>query len=497
MRWSKYWFVVAASLVFCAGVGLRTYHLGDRSLWYDEAVTANISRGTITQMVEGTRSASAPILHPLILYVAERFSTTSVAVRAPSAAASILAVLVLLAMVYAGLSREAALLSGAILALSASQVRYAQEVREYSLSVLVAACLVFLLLRWEVAGSRSRQPVLLYGVLFIAPFVQYGLVLLGFAAASTILLRSWLEPRGNFRLVHALVGAGFLGLGGITSLALTLRYQVGHHALGAQWYLAANYFDSAGTSLFHFLAANSRNLISFVFPGHLLAWSFGICAILFCGIQCVHRQYDTIAILAVTSVTITILGSIAGVYPYGGLRQCLFLAPVLSVFAGFVFADLSRGLGSFAGRTVSACIFLILFSGYRGLLDQRPYGEYEDTVSILKELAKTSAHDERVWVNHDAVDAFSFYIKNGDPRFIYGRYHDSPQAYIPELRASLGDYHGRLWLVFSHLEQPSDRLEEQFILNSLRSSWDVNPVIEPKNTALYVAQWRVSRAAPQ
>ena len=132
-------FLVAALFLLMAGAALRVYHLGDRSLWYDEAVTANASRGTFMQVLEKTRHYSAPVVHPYVLYIAEKIGQGPTAARTPSALASILAVFVMLAMVRTRVSPIASLLSAAILAFSASQIRYAQEVREYSLSVLVAA----------------------------------------------------------------------------------------------------------------------------------------------------------------------------------------------------------------------------------------------------------------------------------------------------------------------------------------------------------------------
>ena len=182
-------FLVAAVFLLIIGTALRVYHLGDRSLWYDEAVTANASSGTFTQALEKTRLFSAPVIHPSILYLMEKIGKGPVAVRAPSVLASLLAVLMMLAMVRVKVSHNAALFSAAILAVSSSQIRYAQEVREYSLAVLIAAILIFSLLKWETSGSKSNHPILLYVALFIAPLVQYGVVLFAFAILGTVVLR--------------------------------------------------------------------------------------------------------------------------------------------------------------------------------------------------------------------------------------------------------------------------------------------------------------------
>ena len=481
-------FVIAALAVLTIATALRVYHLGDRSLWFDEALSANMSRSTLSQMLGQQRSrGSAPVVHPYLLYLIQKVASGAVAVRTPSVLASLLAVLVMLAMVRAKISHSAALFAAAILALSASQIRYAQEVREYSLCVLFAAILMYCVLRWEAAGSRGRYPALLFALLFFSPLIQYGLVFFAFAILSTIGLRLLLTRNTCFRVSDLIVGSAFLAAGALLSFVLTLRHQFqperGH------WYLMANYFDPKTMSLLHFLSSNSKGLLSFLIPGQVIACCFGVCAIIFCIIQACSRKYATITLLFFTSLAIAMCASVVKVYPYGGIRQCLFLAPVLTLFAGVVFADLLQRLRA-PLQSVAVVVFMLLifFSGYRGMLRQWPYGEYEDTKTILKELARLSAPSDQIWVNHDAVEALDFYLRGKDHRFIYGKFHQDPQKYVPELLESIDRRDDRLWLVFSHLQQPSDRVEEQLIVNTLGSGWDVQCVMAPTNASLYVAR---------
>jgi uncharacterized membrane protein len=484
-------FLVAALFLLIIASALRVYHLGDRSLWYDEAVTANASGGTFTQALEETRRFSAPIIHPSILYLVEKIGKDPVAVRAPSVLASILAVLMMLAMVRVKVSPNAALFSAAILAVSASQIRYAQEVREYSLAVLVATILIFSLLRWETSGSPSSHPALLYAALFIAPLVQYGVVLFAIAVLGTIVLRLLLTRSTCLSLSRAVIASAFLAAGGLLSFFLTLRYQF--HAGGTQWYLAWAYFDPKTTSFLHFLIENSSGLLSFLIPGRVIDLCFAIGAVIFCVLQARSRKFNTITLLTFASVSITVCASVARVYPYGGVRQCLFLASVLALFTGVAFADLlERIKGSLQPIAIVGLMALIILSLFRGMLKEWPYGEIEDTQSVLKELAKSMAPNDQVWVNHDAVAAFEFYQQKKDHRFIYGKFHADAKQYNPELLASIDPHSDRLWLVFSHLEQASDRAEERSIVSSLRTGWDVHSVIAPTNTELYVAQRRIS-----
>ncbi|MGA7294797.1 MAG: glycosyltransferase family 39 protein [Terriglobales bacterium] len=485
-------FVVAALLIIVIGGALRVYHLGHRSLWFDEALTANSSRTTLAHMMEAQRArGSAPVVHPYILYLVEKVGKSAVAVRMPSVLASLLAIFMMLAMVRAKVSQNAALFAAAILAVSASQIRYAQEVREYSLAVLFATVLIYCLLKWEATGSRNRQPFLLYGILFLVPLVQYGLVLLAAAVLSTVVLRLLLADDTRFRISHLIIGSASLAAGGLLSFFLTVRYQF--HPGQGQWYLAANYFDPKTMSLFRYLGSNSKGLLSFFIPGQLVSLCFVLAAVIFCVAQARKRKFDPLTLLVFTSFAITFCASVFKLYPYGGIRQCLFLAPGLILFAGVVIAYLLQRIkGSWQPIVSVAFLALIFFSGYRGMLRVRPYGEYEDTLSILRELAKSSTSSDQVWVNHDAVEAVDFYLQGKDHRFVYGKYHKDPNDYIPELFASIDPHGNRIWLVFSHLQQRSDHYEEQLIVNSLRPSWDVQSVIAPMNTELFVAHRRTS-----
>lgn len=490
---SRMVYIAISALILLAGACLRFYHLANRSLWYDEAVAANNSRGTFEQMLQLTRHVSAPIIHPFLLYVSESIKSNAWTARFPSVLASLAAVLMLLALPKAKVSSWTALFAAAILSLSASQVRYAQEVREYSLAVFFATVLIFCLLRWEARGT-NRHSLLLYAAMFAAPFIQYGLVLLCAAILVTMLLRV-LSQRALRSSIIPILLSGILFLsGGALSYALTLRYQLKVNAMGTQSYLAANYFHPESEGIRHFLWENTRLLLSFFIPGQLV-----VVLLIIGGGVLVFRelrrwQLDSITLLLITSFGVTMIAAVRHVYPYGGIRQCLFLAPVLILFAGKALDELVS-LVRRSYRTAAAVVMLaiIFVSGARGIPRQWPYAEFEDNQSLLRELARSAGPGDQVWVNHDAVDAFRFYLPAGDPRFIYGKYHRDPNDYLPELRASVSPSTTRLWLAFSHIEQPSDHAEEQLILSELRPGWTVEKRVGAVNAELYLA----TRTSPQ
>jgi uncharacterized membrane protein len=485
-------FLLAAVVILAAATGLRVYHLRERSLWYDEAVTALASRGTLPEVMEKTRHYSAPVVHPYLLYVAEHIGHGATAARAPSAIASILVVLVMLAMNRTGVGYTAALFSSAIIAFSASQIRYAQEVREYSFAVLVAALFVYAFLRLEAMPAAEHSPWLLYSLFFLAPLVQYGLVFFASGVLAAILILVALRRKPGFTFGELVGAAVFLAAGALLSFFLTLRYQF--HSGSTPWYLAESYFDPRRGSLFQFLKVNSSALLSFLIPGRVVDILLVLAVLVSCVRQAIKRTLHPAVLLAFTTLTIHIAASIARLYPYGGVRQCLFLAPPIALLAGVAFAHITGLLrGTLRTATNAALLLVIILSLCRGMRFQSPYEEYEDTKAILRQLATSVGPGDRVWVNHDAVDAFRFYQAQGDSRFTYGVYRSKLNDYPKDVYASIDPDTQRIWLVFSHLQQPSDRTEEQWIVNSLRPSWDVRRVISPTNAELFVADRRVAQ----
>jgi uncharacterized membrane protein len=483
---AKTLFLLTAIVLLAVGAALRFYHLGERSLWFDEAVTANASRGTFLYVLEKTRHFSAPVVHPYLLYFAEHTQPGPIAARIPSAIASFLVIIVMLAMVRTGAGYSASLFAAAILTFSASQVRYAQEVREYSLAVLVAALLVYSFLRQQAVEQPDRQPWFLYCLFFLAPLVQYGLVFFSAGVLGAIVLLLVFRRASGFTLRHAVLAAGFLAAGVLPSFFLTLRYQF--HAGSTPWYLAESYFDPRKQSLLQFVQVNARALLSFLIPGRVIDLCIVLAVLIFSAYQLFKRNLHPVLLLAVTTLSIHIAVSIVRIYPFGGVRQCLFLAPPLALLAGVALAQLTRMLqGSARAAAAAAILAVIVFSLWRGMLSQWPYQEYEDTKAIMWQLTRSLSPGDQVWVHHDAADAFQFYERQVDRRFTYGVYHPDVQDYLPELQAAIAPSTQRVWLVFSHQQQPSDRAEEQWIVHSLRPSWDVRTVMTPMNTELLVA----------
>jgi hypothetical protein len=483
-------FLLVSVLLLSLAGALRIYHLSQRSLWLDEAIAANISRGTLPETVVLTRAFhSAPILDPLILWSVEKISAGSLAVRMPSLIASMLAVLLMLCFArIPGIGWQTAVLSALMLTVSAAQIRYAQEVREYSLSVLYAGVLLYCFLLYTAHREERGARMFLYLALFGAPFVQYGLVLFSGGVLTTLLLLALVDGESRRRLSQLVVASGALGLGGLFSFLLTLRYQLGD----ASPYLD-EYYYSRGSGLLRFVGSNTHHLVTFLLPGLAAASIAVVAAVLHLGSSVRARKARPLTILAFTSVGVVLVFALLHLYPFGGIRQCLFLAPVLCLFASACLMEIAN---RFAGNTklaiITAIVCIVVISAIFQLRSLKPYAEVEDIQHVLIELQTHIEPGDRVYVYPGAVPAVDFYLKNRDPRFTYGDFHQqAPEEYVPEMLLGLGTGSSRLWIVFSHIYRDEDRK----ILKDLSPEWNVKSELSVKGSSLYLATRRVAAVA--
>lgn len=294
------------------------------------------------------------------------------------------------------------------------------------------------------------------------------------------------EKRGR-RIAQVFAASGFLGLGGLLSFFLTLRYQWGDDA----WYLK-EYILSPGSSLVHFVATNTHHLITFLLPGSLAAAISVLAIAIYLVTSIRNRIVPPLPLLAFTSCGIVLLAAMLRVYPYGGIRQCLFLAPVLCLLAS---EGLIQVANRFAGRAnalvFTAVVGMVVFSGVRQIRLLKTYAEVEDIQQVLRTLQDQLKPGDSVYVYPGAVFAVDFYVKERDPRFLYGNYHQKePQKFLPELRNGVRPQSDRLWIVFSHVYHD----EDQRILRDLSADWNIEPVISVTGSSLFLATRRPDAA---
>ena len=264
------WLILAVSAVIAAGIGFRFFT--QSNLWADEVLSVTIARLPLSELRPALRHDGAPPLYYLLLHVWMRaFGTGDISARALS---GLFGVVALVPMWFAGRrlderraaaarapegARTIAWAATLLLAASPFAIRYATEVRMYSLVVLLVLLGYLAVTR---ALERRRWGSLLAvavitGLLLYAHYWSFALL------GVTGLVLVWLAWRGpEPRRGPACWTLGALVLGALTFLPWlpTFRYQVVH--TGTPW---AGPVSPAGSA--------AEAFKSFGGNAHVLGWA--------------------------------------------------------------------------------------------------------------------------------------------------------------------------------------------------------------------------------
>lgn len=135
--------LVAMLLVLLLATGLRFYQLGTDSLWGDEIYEARVAERDLRAFVAGGDLAVRPFLTHFFL----NLSRSEFAIRFPYALFGILGVATAYRVGKALFDDETGLMAALLLAVSTFHIRYSQEARSYSLTVLLVLVSLCCLLR--------------------------------------------------------------------------------------------------------------------------------------------------------------------------------------------------------------------------------------------------------------------------------------------------------------------------------------------------------------
>ena len=155
----KHLYYAACVGVLVAAAVLRFHNLSETSLWLDEAIAANNSRGTFWEVALYTRHRnSSPVLYPYLLWAVQLVESSPFSVRFVPALASTLTVGVFLFVLpNVGVGRTASLIAGLLAGLSPAAIEEARGVREYGVDALVALLLIVGVLIY-LRGQKEETP---------------------------------------------------------------------------------------------------------------------------------------------------------------------------------------------------------------------------------------------------------------------------------------------------------------------------------------------------
>ena len=404
-------YYAACVCLLVAAAGLRFHDLSEHYMRFDEAAAANYSRYSFSDIISNTRYRnSSPILYPLVLWAVQQVESTIFSVRVVPAMASVLTVAVMLFLLpRLGVAWGATFLAALLATLSIESIRHAQDAREYSIDALLAVLMIAGLLRY----LRDRRKALLCVSLFLAPLLQYGLVLFGAAVmgAAMVLplpnlvapewssylsrIRHWLKQR-----IALLWPAGCFLAGCAISYAVTVRYQWDQPNFAVDGYLSPYYYQGKfdAHSILSFLIDGIWSLLTYHLPEVVAIAALVAFAILL--VTAFLRKFQgkfsdsAIAVLFSFCIIISVSAAVLGIYPLGSTRQGIYLGPIIFLAVGLAFHSGADALASTARQAWLGLLLIVLSASAIALAGvdairridlYRPYDKGEEIVSVLQE----------------------------------------------------------------------------------------------------------------
>lgn len=180
--WIVTWLAVAAAIF------IRCWHLGGKSLWFDEGYTAWLVSHPVGEIIRLIRADTAPPLYYLLLHGwTAIFGRSEIALRSLSTVFSILTLLLAIDIARRLLPSPAAVAAAACaMCLSFMQLWYAQEARAYAMMAFLAIAAFDCLLRH--LAARHRRWLIPLPVLFAAAMYTHNMM----APYVLALLLAWL-----------------------------------------------------------------------------------------------------------------------------------------------------------------------------------------------------------------------------------------------------------------------------------------------------------------
>ena len=502
-------YAIAAVCLLIVAVSLRFYNLSESSLRFDEAKAALNSGGALSEAVLYTRNENtSPILYPLALWAVQKAQSTDFSVRLLPAAGSALTVGALLfLMPRVGVPRRAAFLAALLAALSAVAIEHAQDAREYSLAALAAALMIAGLLQYLRNGGKW----LLCGTLFVAPLLQYGLILFGVAVIGVAAL----APAAASSQAAA-VGVGRAGgaaiwgrigprLGLLLPIAcfvaacaltwdLTARYQWTADARDGGAYLANSYYDGGFNvaAMVEFALNRVWDLLIYHMPP--IAAAVALFAV---AVAQRFRRFNAVGLLFACALGVALFAALTGAYPLGGIRQCLYLGPLIFLAVGWAFHSLGEdavaawrrrraaaALGAARRRWAAPALTAVVVGAIAlaGANDIRQRDVYNSSENYIKQifaiLDERAQEGDAVYVSQWEVPLVAFYKKEKPDNYFYGRvvcWESSGRGCVSdvfnEMFGAFGDA-PRIWMIHTasvktlkEMERRSSEVKVEEVVN--------------------------------
>lgn len=488
-------------LIVIVGFGLRMWDVGSRALWFDEAVEYWTACSPLRALSDNVRLSFQPPLYTFILHMWLKLGMTPLWLRSLSVGLSMVSIVGIMKWGRKLLGLRGALLAGVLMALSPSDIRYAQEVGEYALMVCMLTWMLYILditlenPRWGIWGLWG-------GLATASVYTHYGSGIVIIALAFILLARNlWYREIKSFlrQIVILLVIFPLWAL----LLIYFLPQQIGNiprkvlpvGSLGAEFRV---FTRSVVDSFFFVLTGWPYTRIP-KWGGEVVLLIAGAIAV---RMLIKPREGVPIRLLG------WLLGSYLlyfamvrlGLYGYGnyGFRHALVMSPLFILSMATVLEWLIRA----NRRWIATGLLIVVIVMELASLPNRTWSQYvrgnmawpetEDMDKIVSYWLGHHRNGEATYVYYGAAPAFRYYLHLygfesispppgwyalcwkgayrdacavGDVYYGQGLRKYSPEEKIRSVWNTLGGEPDRVWMIFSHGYQG----EESIILKWLNN----------------------------
>lgn len=424
------------------GALLRLYLLGFKSFWYDEAILYWISKSGSFQNIihQNAVNSGAPPLFPFFLHFFQFLGDSETFLRLLPWIGGVAAIPIAYLLGTEFLKKRSAYIVAFIVAIAPTQVQYSQQLREYSLTFLLAT-LMLLFFSKQLREPSWRNLIYLTTIMVLSIFLQYGLALL-IIALNIVFVVDYFSDKDKHKLFKWIASQSIVLCAVLVVYFVSLSKQM--VLSPGKVYLSSAYWDGSLKSLWNLAVNGTQSILNFAFPGIMFVFTFVIGLIS----ALMTKQGRIAFMIFIFPMVLTFAAACARLYPFLGARQDIFLTPMMYLLFGFGV----EYLFSFIQKKWIVYL-LILFVALAGIKPLKEYLEsrgIENMRPVASALSVLFQREDEIYVYYSAKPAFTYYYRNNVDSQIYGiKSRENPNAYFWEIDKLLTS-HTRIWMVFSH-----------------------------------------------
>jgi uncharacterized membrane protein len=454
--------LLAVAVVLLLAFALRVAGLGERTLWLDEAIEYRVAMFPLAEIHQAVATTTHdPPLYSYLLHLWLRGGLDEFWLRIPSLIFSLFSIAGVMAIGRFTAGPLAALTAGLLLAASAADVRYAQEVGQYSL--LVALVTGALLSLYQAQRANQWRWWLAWGgIAVIGLYSHYGAAVFIGATAVAFLLHHLVQR--NWQAVwRQSVSGGLAVLLTVPLVLVVIPQQLGR--LGSQ----PQPFSLSG------LLRISAQILDFQFLTHygLTIWPtdrfplWPLTLLILIPIVVALAKTRSLTapptLLVVTWLVYYLVGR-TGAYFFDGTRHSLLLVPLIFLTLAFGIVHLSRWRWWSGASLLTAIMLLTLLF---------PRDVPQDLRTVRHFWLQNQQPGDATYVYYGARPGLEYQIdlaraQNSCPpswgatctpaNVYFGTWirGSSLEGMTADMQQAIGDWPERLWLIFSHVHGEED-----------------------------------------